>query len=91
MQVKKQQLELGMEQHEILVGSKLGKAYDKAVYCHTDNLTYMQSTSYEMPAWMNDKLIARRNFSNLRYLDDTILTAERQEELKNLLRGKRGE
>ena len=45
----------------------------------------MQSTSYEMPAWMNDKLIARRNFSNLRYLDDTILTAERQEELKSLL------
>ena len=34
---------------------------------------------------MNDKLIARRNFSNLRYLDDTILTAERQEELKSLL------
>ena len=38
-----------------------------------------------MPAWMNDKLIARRNISNLRYSDDTTLTAERQEELKSLL------
>ena len=38
-----------------------------------------------MPAWMNDKLIARRNTSNLRYSDDTTLTAERQEELKSLL------
>ena len=45
-----------MEQHEILVGSKLGKAYDKAIYCHTDNLTYMQSTSREVPGWMNHKL-----------------------------------
>ena len=38
-----------------------------------------------MPAWMNDKLIARRNISNLRYSDDTTLTADRQEELKSLL------
>ena len=38
-----------------------------------------------MPAWMNDKLIARRNISNLRYSNDTTLTAERQEELKSLL------
>ena len=45
-----------MEQHEILAGSKLGKAYDKAIYCHTDNLTYMQSTSYEMPGWMKYKM-----------------------------------
>ena len=40
MQVKKQQLELGMEQQ---TGSKLGKEYVKAVYCHTAYLTYMQS------------------------------------------------
>ena len=42
MQVKKQQLELGMEQQ---TGSKLGKEYVKAVYCHPAYLTYMQSTS----------------------------------------------
>ena len=45
MQVKKQQLELYMEQ---LIGSKLGKEYDKAVYCHTVYLNYMHSTSWEM-------------------------------------------
>ena len=49
------------------------------------HLNYMQSTSSEMPGWMNDKLIAGRNISNLRYSDDTTLTAERQEELKSLL------
>ena len=53
MQVKKQQLELGMEQQ---TGSKLGKEYVKAVYCHLAYLTYMQSTSYEMPGWMKNKL-----------------------------------
>ena len=42
MQVKKQQLELDMEQQ---TGSKLGKEYIKAVYCHLAYLTYMQSTS----------------------------------------------
>ena len=50
MQVKKQQLELDMEQQ---TGSKLGKEYIKAVYCHPDCLTYMQSTSCEMPGWMS--------------------------------------
>ena len=49
MQVKKQQLELDMEQW---TGSKLGKEYIKAVYCHPAYLTYMQSTSREMPGWM---------------------------------------
>ena len=52
MQVKKQQLEPDMEQ---LTGSKLGKENVKAVYCHPAYLTYMQSTSYEMPGWMNHK------------------------------------
>ena len=56
MQVKKQQLELGMEQW---AGSKLGKEYFKAVYCHPVYLTYMQSTSYEMPDWMKHKLESR--------------------------------
>ena len=49
MQVKKQKLELDMEQQ---TGSKLGKKYVKAVYCHPAYLTYMQSISYEMLDWM---------------------------------------
>ena len=56
MQVKKQQLEQEMEQR---TGSKLGKEYVKAVYCHPAYLTYMQSTSCEMPGWMNHKLESR--------------------------------
>ena len=44
-QVRKQQLELHMEQQ---TGSKLGKEYVKAVYCHPAYLTYMQNTSWEM-------------------------------------------
>ena len=53
MQVKKQQLEPDMEQR---TGSKSEKEYVKAVYCHLANLTYMQSTSCEMPGGMNHKL-----------------------------------
>ena len=53
MQVRKQQLELDMEQQ---TGSKLGKEYIKAAYCHPAYLTYMQSTSCEMPGWMKHKL-----------------------------------
>ena len=53
MQVKKQQLEPDMEQQ---TGSKLGKEYVKAVYCHPAYLTYMQSTSCKMPDWMKHKL-----------------------------------
>ena len=56
MQVKKQQLELDMEQQ---TGSKLGKEYIKAVYCHLAYLTYMQSTSCEMPGWINHNLESR--------------------------------
>ena len=56
MQVKKQQLELDMEQQ---TGSKLGKEYVKAVYCHLAYLTYMQSSSCEMPGWMKHKLKSR--------------------------------
>ena len=57
MQVKKQQLELDMEQQ---IGSKLGKKYMiKAEYCHPAYLTSMQITSYEMPAWMKHKLESR--------------------------------
>ena len=53
MQVKKQQLELDMEQQ---TGSKSGKEYGKAVYCDLAYLTYMQSTSCEMLGWMKHKL-----------------------------------
>ena len=53
MQNKKQQLELDMEQQ---AGSKLGKEYIKAVYCHPAYLTYMQSKSCKMPGWMNHRL-----------------------------------
>ena len=56
MQVKKQQLELDMEQQ---IGSKLGKECIKVKYCYPVYLTYMQSTSCEMPGWMNHKLELR--------------------------------
>ena len=56
MQVKKQELESDMEKR---TGSKLGKEHLKAVYCHPAYLSYMQSTSCEMPDWMNHKLESR--------------------------------
>ena len=55
-QVKKQQLEPDVEQH---TGSKSGKEYIKAVYCHPDYLSYMQSTSCKMLGWMKHKLESR--------------------------------
>ena len=56
MQVKKQQLDLDMEQQ---TGSKLEKNYIKAMYCHPAYLTYTQSTSCKMPGWMKYKLESR--------------------------------
>ena len=56
MQVKKQQLELDTEQK---TGSKLGKEHVKAVYYHLVSLTYMKSTSCEMPGWKKHKLESR--------------------------------
>ena len=56
MQVRKQQLELDMGQW---TGSKLGKEYAKAVYCHPAYLTSMQNTSCEMLGWMKHKLESR--------------------------------
>ena len=83
MQVKQQQFEPDMEQQ---TGSKLGKEYDKPIYCHLAYLTYMQSTSWnagldELQAGIKT---ARRN-NNLRYADNTTLMAESEEELKSLL------
>ena len=72
MQVKKQQLELDMEQQ---TGSKSGKEYIKAVYCQNARLD-------EAHAGIK---IARRNINNLRYAGDTTLMAESEEELKTLL------
>ena len=79
MQVKKQQLELDMEQQ---TGSKLGKEYIKAIYCHPAYLTYMKNTSWKMLGWMK---LARKNINNLRHVDDTTLMEESKEELKSLL------
>ena len=56
MQVRKQQLELDMEQQ---TGSKLGKEYVKPVYCHPAYLNYMQSTSWETLGWKKHKLESR--------------------------------
>ena len=84
MQVKKQQLELGMEQQ---TGSRSGKEYIKAVYCHP---AYLTSAEYIMRNVGLDEAqagikIAGRNINNLRYGDDTTLMEESEEELKSLL------
>ena len=68
MQIKNQQLELDMEQQ---TGSKSGKEYFKAVYCHPAYLTYIQSTSYEMPGWMKHKLESR-------FLGEISITSDMQ-------------
>ena len=85
MQIKKQQLELDMEQH---TGSRSGKEYVKAVYCHPALFNLyavyiMRNTGLdETQAGIK---IARRNINSLRYADDTTLMAESEEELKSLL------
>ena len=84
MQVKKQQVELDMEQQ---TGSKLGKEYVKAVCCHPAYLTYMQSTSWDMLGYLKHKLDSRwpGEISVTSYTqNDTTLMAE-SEELKSLL------
>ena len=68
MQVNKQQLEPDMEQQ---TGSKLGKEYIKAVYCHPVYLAYIQNTSYEMLGWMKHKL-------ELRLLGEISITSDMQ-------------
>ena len=77
VQVKKQQVELDMEQQ---TGSKLGKEYIKTVYCHLPYLTDIQSTSCKMLGWMNELQAgiktAGKNTNNFRYADDTTLMAE---------------
>ena len=70
-----------------MTGSKLGKEYIKAEYCHLVYLTYMQSTSYKILGWMKHKLESRLlgEISVTSYTNDTTLMAESEEELKNLL------
>ena len=84
MQVKKQQLELDMEQW---TGSKSGKEYIKAIYCHPAYLTYMQNISYEMLGQMKHKLESRllREISITSDMQMIPPLWQKAEELKNLL------
>ena len=86
MQVKKQQLELDMEQP---TGFKSGKEYIKAVCCHPTYLFNLYAEYIMRNAGLEEAQagikIARRNINNLRYADDTTRMAESEEDLKNLL------
>ena len=85
MKVKKQQLEPDMKQW---TGSKQGKEYVKALYCHLAYLTYMQSTSWEMLGWKKHKLEPSL-LGEISTTSDTqmtlLLMVESEEELKSLL------
>ena len=78
MQDKKQQLELDMEQQ---TGSKLGKEYVKAVYCHPAENIMRNAGLDESQVGIK---IAGRNIDNIKYANDTTLKAESEEELKRL-------
>ena len=91
MQVRKHQLELDKEQQ---TGSKLGKEYVKAVYCHPAYLIYMQSTSWEMLDWMKHKLESRLlgEISITSDIDDTTLNGRKGRRTKEPLdESERGE
>ena len=92
MQVKKQYLQLDMEQQ---TGSKLGEKYIKAVYCHLAYLTFMQSTSCEMLGWMKHKLESRllgeTSIMFLRYADDTTLNGRKRRNKEPLDESERGD
>ena len=79
MQVKKQQLELDMEQQ---MGSKSGKEYVKAVYCHPAYLTYMQSISWEILGWMKHKLESRLQ-GKISVTSDMQMTPPLEQKVKN--------
>ena len=79
MQVKKQQLELDMEQQ---TGSKLGKEYIKAVNCHPAYLTYMQSTSCEILDWIKHKLESRFP-GDMSITSDVHMTTPLWQKMKN--------
>ena len=63
---------------------KIGKGVHQGIYCHPAYLTFMQSTSCEMPGWMKHKLESRLP-GEISYPDDTTLMAESKEKLKSLL------
>ena len=79
MQVRKQQLELDMEQQ---TGSTLGKEYIWAVYCHPAYLTYMQSTSCEMLGWKKHKLESRL-LGEISIVTDMQMTSPLWQKAKN--------
>ena len=79
MQVKKQQLEVDMEQY---TGSKLEEEYVKVVYCHPVYLAYMQSTSCEMPGWMKHKLESRL-LGEISIISDMQMTPPLWQKAKN--------
>ena len=85
MQVKKQQLELDIEEQ---TGSKSGKQYVKALFCHPAHLTYMQSTSWEILGWMKHKLESRLpgeiSITSDMQMNTTFMEKSK-EELKRLL------
>ena len=85
MQVKKQQLELDIQEQTC---SKLGEKYKKAVYCHPAYLKYAEYITWNMRLDESQAGIktARRNINNFRYADNTTLMAESKEELKSFLR-----
>ena len=70
-------------------GSKQGKEYAKAVYCHPAYLTYLYAEYIIRNTGLEEAQtgikIAGRNINNLRYADDTTLMAESEEELKSFL------
>ena len=77
-QIKKQQLELDMEQQ---TGSKSGKEYDKAVYCLPDYLTYMQSTLCKILGWMKHKLESKL-LGEISITSDTQMTPPSWQKVK---------
>ena len=79
MQVKKQQLELDMEQQ---TGSQSGKEYIKAVYCHPTYLTYMQTTSWEMSGWMKHR-VESRLLGEISITSDKQMTPPLWQKVKN--------
>ena len=83
MQVKKQQLEPNMEQQ---TSSKLGKEYDKAVYCHCLFNLYAEYIMWNarLDEAQAEVKVSRRNINNVRWAEDTTLMAESEAELKRL-------
>ena len=85
MQVRRQQLEVDIEQQ---TGSNLGKEYVKAVFCHPAYLTYTQSNimwNARLDEAQAGIKIARRNINNLRYTDEITPMAESEEEIKTIM------